>query len=138
MSSSQLRKSISDKGLKITPQRVAVLEAFERLKHHPTTDQVIGFIRNYHPNIATGTVYKTLETFVEKGILCRVKTDRDIMRYDPVLTPHHHLYCETSGRIEDYLDEDLNDLLNEYFKNKGIPEFEIKEVILQIKGNFIK
>lgn len=136
MSSEQLREVLSERGLKVTPQRVAVLESFQKLKHHPTTDKVIAFIRKNHPNIATGTVYKTLETFVDKGILRRVKTDRDVMRYDPILTPHHHLYCEKSGRIEDYMDEELDALVMDYFSSKGIPDFEIKEIILQIKGNF--
>ena len=137
MSSEQLREILSERGLKITPQRVAVLESFQKLKHHPTTDKVIAFIRKNHPNIATGTVYKTLETFVEKGILRRVKTDRDVMRYDPILAPHHHMYSEESGRIEDYFDEDLDAMVMDYFKNKGISGFEIKEIVLQIKGNFI-
>lgn len=136
MSSIHIRQTLSANGLKVTPQRVAVLESFQELKHHPTTDQIIGFIRKNHPNIATGTVYKTLETFVEKGILNRVKTDRDIMRYDPILSPHHHMYCEDSGRIEDYFDEELNSMLADYFERKKIPGFRIREVILQIKGHY--
>ena len=136
MGSQNIRNQLSENGLKVTPQRVAVLEAFQSLKHHPTTDEVIGFIRKHHPNIATGTVYKTLETFVEKGILRRVKTERDVMRYDPILIPHHHMYSEETGRIEDYFDDSLDQLLKSYFKDKKLPGFEIEEVILQIKGNF--
>lgn len=136
MKPSNIRKILKNKGLKITPQRTAVMESFQRLKHHPTTDQVIGFIRKHHPNIATGTVYKTLDTFVEKGILRRVKTDRDVMRYDPVSDLHHHLYEEGSERIEDYFDETLNNLLFDHFNKKGIPDFQISEITLQIKGKF--
>jgi Fur family peroxide stress response transcriptional regulator len=136
MSAIETRKLLTDKGLKVTPQRLAVLESFQRLEQHPTTDKIIGFIRKNHPNIATGTVYKTLETFVEKGLLKRVKTDRDVMRYDPILEPHHHMYCEETGKIEDYFDDELNDLIKNHFENRTIPGFEIKEVILQIKGDF--
>lgn len=138
MDTAPMRKQLSEKGLKITPQRIAVLESFNQLKHHPTTEQIIDFIRKHHPNIATGTVYKTLDTFVEKGILSRVKTDRDIMRYDPITTAHHHLYEHDSARIEDYFDDELNVLLREYFNRKQIPDFEIREIILQIKGKFRK
>ena len=137
MSSQDIRRLLSENGLKITPQRVAVLDSFQKLKQHPTTDQIIAFIRKHHPNIASGTVYKTLDTFVEKGLLKRVKTDRDVMRYDPILTPHHHMYDEGSGRIEDYFDEDLNALLTDYFNKKDLQDFKIREVILQIKGRFI-
>lgn len=136
MPKDQIGGILKDKGLKITPQRVAILESFQHFQHHPTAEQVITFIRNNHPNIATGTVYKTLETFVFKGILNRVKTDRDIMRYDPILEPHHHLYDEDSERIEDYFDDELNLLLANYFQNKNIPGFNIQEIVLQIRGKF--
>ncbi len=136
MNSLQTRKLLSDNGLKVTPQRVAVLESFHELEQHPTTEKIIGFIRGNHPNISTGTIYKTLETFVEKGILKRVKTDRDVMRYDPILEPHHHMYCEQTGRIEDYFDDELNELISDYFNRKELPGFQVREFILQIKGNF--
>ena len=136
MNSPPARNLLASKGLKVTPQRVAVLDYFNELTHHPTTEQIIGFIRKNHPNIASGTVYKTLKTFIEKGILKRVKTDRDIMRYDPILEPHHHMYCEETGQIADYFDHELNDLIEDYFTRKSLPGFRIREVVLQIKGNF--
>ncbi len=136
MNRDTIRSLISGKGLKITPQRIAVLEAFNQSFNHPTADRIIEFIRQHHPNIASGTVYKTLETFVEKGILQKVKTDKDIMRYDSITDPHHHLYCVESDRIEDYNDEELNLLIHEYFAKKEIPGFEIEDIKLQIKGKF--
>ncbi len=62
---------LSGAGLKITPQRIAVLEAIISLKNHPTAENIAEYIKANHPNIATGTVYKTLETFVEKGLAKR-------------------------------------------------------------------
>ena len=44
----------------------------------------------------------------------------------------------TAYRIEDYFDERLNTLLSDYFKRNKIPEFEIKDINLQIIGNFKK
>jgi hypothetical protein len=43
-------------------------------KHYNLPENIIDFIKTNHPNIATGTVYKTLETFVEKGLIKKVKT----------------------------------------------------------------
>lgn len=128
---------LTDKGLKITPQRLAVLDALRRLHNHPTPEQVCRMIKSSHPHIAIGTVYKTLETFVEKGILKKVKTDGDVMRYDDVTHCHHHLYCADSQRIEDYFDDELNTLLDDYFKRKQIPNFNVDEVRLHINGRFV-
>ena len=95
---------IKSSNLKVTPQRVAVLEALNNLKDHPTADRIKEYVVKNHPNIAVGTIYKTLETFVEKGLVKKVKTERDIMRYDAILDKHHHLYCEDTERIEDFFD----------------------------------
>ena len=67
-----IRNKFSEKGLKITPQRVVILEAIYKLNNHPTTDNIIEYIRESHPNIATGTVYKVLETLVENDLISKV------------------------------------------------------------------
>ena len=137
MNSISITGSLKKAGLKITPQRIAVFEAVIELKNHPTAEQVIDFIKLNHPHIATGTVYKTLDTFVEKGLIKKVKTDRDIMRYDAMTDPHHHLYCASSDRIEDFLDTELLRMIEQYFEKHEIPNFKIEDIKLQIIGEFL-
>lgn len=132
------RQTLINNKLRVTPQRMAVLESVSELKDHPTAERIIDFIKINHPNIAIGTVYKILETFVNLGIINKVKTDSDYMRYDFVTDKHHHLYCAESDRIEDYFDNELNQVLENYFSDKDIPGFNIKDVKLQIIGNFSK
>jgi len=127
---------LKDSNLKVTPQRIAVLEALNNLKEHPTADKIKEYVVKNHPNIAVGTIYKTLETFVEKGLVKKVKTEQDVMRYDAILDKHHHLYCEDTNRIEDFFDDQLNEMLEEYFKRKKIHNFKVKDIKLQIIGTF--
>lgn len=130
------RTGLKKSGLRVTPQRLAVYEAVDMLHDHPTADEVSQFIRKKHPDIATGTVYKTLDTLVAKDILRRVKTDSGLLRYDAVKDTHHHIYCTHCDRIEDYYDEELNEILHSYFRNKTIPSFRIEEIKLQIVGMY--
>ena len=58
------------------------------------------------------------------------------MRYDAVLSNHHHLYCAETDRIEDYEDENLNHLISEYFTKNKIKNFKVQEIKLQITGQF--
>ncbi len=127
---------LKNSNLKVTPQRIAVFEALNTLKNHPTADNIKEYVVRNHPNVAVGTIYKTLDTFVEKGLVKRVKTEEDVMRYDAILDKHHHLYCEETERIEDFFDDELNDLLEDYFKKKKIPNFKVKDIKLQIIGSF--
>jgi Fur family peroxide stress response transcriptional regulator len=132
----EFRQQLKHKGLKVTPQRLIVLEAMHELDHHPTTDHIYEFIRKSHPNIARGTVYKVLDVLSANQLIRKVKTESDIMRYDGVLQKHHHLYCAESDRIEDYADDELDEMLEEYFRKKDIKGFRIEDIILQIKGRF--
>jgi len=129
-----LKNKLSEKGLKITPQRLFILEAIYNI-NHPSADDIIKYISPKHPNIATGTVYKVLEKFVEKGLIKKITTDKDIVRYDGFVSHHHHIYINNSNIIEDYVDEELDMLLKEYFKKKKLPGISIEEITLQIKGN---
>lgn len=131
-----IKSRLTEKGLKVTPQRMAVLEAIYSMNNHPTVENITEFIRKDQPNIAVGTVYKVLDTLVENGIIKRVTTESDLMRYDGILEQHHHLYCAVSDRIEDYSDPELDQIIDDYFRKKGIPGFRIDEIKLQIKGRF--
>lgn len=130
------RKLLREKGLKVTPQRLAVFEAVDLLHNHPTADEVSQSIRKKHPDIATGTVYKTLDILAEKEILKRVKTDSGLLRYDAVNDKHHHIYCSHCNRIEDYYDSELTALIYSHFERKQIPDFKIWDIKLEIVGEY--
>jgi len=136
ISEEETNRRLKEAGLKVTPQRHAILEAVLALGNHPTAESVAEYVRNTHPGIAVGTIYKVLDALVNKGLIIRVKTDKDAMRYDGILTSHHHVYCSETEKIEDYIDEDLDKLLEDYFRKKSIRNFEIENITLQIKGNF--
>lgn len=134
----QIRDKLVEKGLKITPQRMAILDALYSLSNHPTAEMIMEYIKNTHPGIASATVYKVLDTLVENQLIKRVKTDKDIMRYDGITENHHHLYCSESEEIKDYKNEKLDQLLIAFFKKNEIDDFEIEEIKLQINGRFLK
>ena len=138
ISNSQIRDKLVEKGLKVTPQRIAILEAIYTLNNHPTAEMIMNYIKDTHPGIASATVYKVLDALVENQLIKRVKTDKDIMRYDGILENHHHLFCSESEEIKDYMNEELDQLLAAFFKKNGRDDFKIEEIKLQINGKFIK
>ncbi|MDD4193101.1 MAG: transcriptional repressor [Mangrovibacterium sp.] len=136
--SQHIREKFMEKGLKVTPQRIAILEAIYRLDSHPTAEQIIDDIRPTHPNIATGTVYNVLDVLVNNGLVKKVKTEKDVMRYDGQTETHHHLYCMECDYIEDYYDKPLDEMIRKYLEENRIDNFIIEDVRLQINGRFIK
>ncbi|MDP3463598.1 MAG: transcriptional repressor [Bacteroidales bacterium] len=136
MKPEEISNRLIEKGLKVTPQRIAILEAIVTLNNHPSAEGIIEYIRKNHPHIATATVYKVLDALESSGLIRKVKTDKDLMRYDAVMENHHHLYCSDSDRIEDYNNTQLNEMLATYFERNGIPGFTIEDIKLQIIGRF--
>jgi len=131
-----IREMIAEKGLKVTPQRMAILEAVHDLQNHPTAERIKEHIQRNHPSIAVGTIYKTLEKLEEKGLIEKVKTEKDVMRYDLITQKHHHLYDKNSDRIEDYFDEELNKILEDYFKKHDIKNFKLEDFKIHLTGEF--
>jgi len=132
-----IRNILTVKGLKITPQRIAILQSVRTLQCHPTAENIIDCVQSHNPNIAIGTIYKTLETFVAKGIIIKIETEDDKTRYDGILEKHHHLHCTATDKIGDYYDTELDELLNDYFAKKEISGFAIDDIRLHIDGKFI-
>ncbi len=135
MANKTIVKILVENNLRVTPQRIAVLESVLSLEFHPTAEDVVDLLRINYPSISMGTVYKNLEIFVKKGILEKVKIDDDTIRYDHIKEKHHHLFYTDSESIIDYFDPDLNQILDKYFRKKKIPDFHIDDYKLQITGH---
>jgi Fur family transcriptional regulator, peroxide stress response regulator len=128
-------QQIQKSGLKITPQRVAVMQALHKLEH-PRAEDIFRDVSGQMPGISPATVYNTLEALVQRKIIRKVHTDAGIMRYDAICEQHHHLYCSNSDRMGDYFDDELDKMLKEYFRQKKIKGFRIKDIKVQLMGEF--
>jgi len=133
----EIHEKISRNGLKVTHQRMVIYGAVAGMTHHPTADHIFEAIHEENPSISLGTVYKTLDTFVEKGILKKVFTTNGQMRYDPRTENHGHIYCSNTDEIIDYYDKDLNEVIVQFFKKKRVNNLMINNITLQINARKI-
>ncbi|MEL7004367.1 MAG: transcriptional repressor [Bacteroidota bacterium] len=133
----EIVKQISQAGLKVTHQRIVILKAASAMDSHPSTEQIYEAIKSDNPTLSLATVYKTLETFVQSGLLSKVSTDSGQMRYDPKLDSHGHIYCDNTKEIIDYYDEELNNIIVDFFKKKKVNNLRIRNITLNINGDKI-
>jgi Fur family peroxide stress response transcriptional regulator len=131
-----LKSRLRDKGLKATPRRISILGAIIELNNHPAAEEIVSFLRKRNLNIATATVYKALDILATKKVINKVETEKNIIRYDAIMEPHHHLISTESGLITDYDNEEISRIINKYFEENKISDFEIEEIKLQITGKF--
>lgn len=123
--------------IKATHQREVILNTVLKCKNHPTTEQVYELTKKEIPSISLATVYKTLETFADKGIISKTLTIEGQARYDPNLNAHGHIYSSNSNEIIDYVDDELNTVISNFFKMKKVKNFHIKKISLNIIGDKI-
>jgi Fur family peroxide stress response transcriptional regulator len=97
-------------GLNVTPQRLAVYKALISDDSHPSPDTIHKTVKPDFPTISFATVYKILETFEKKGIISKVTTLHNTLRYDSVTKRHHHIICVNCKKIIDLKSKDLDSL----------------------------
>ncbi len=90
-----------DIGLKLTPQRIAILDYLDGNKDHPSAEDIYKAVSKRFPTMSFATVYNTLETLRQRSSLLELTIDPDKKRFDPNTEPHHHLICIRCKKIID-------------------------------------
>ena len=110
-----------DKKLKLTPQRLAVFQYLKSTKGHPSAEVIYKALQPNYPTMSLATVYKTLNTLVEIGLIQELNVGEGNFRYDSTITEHGHIQCLACGRVDDLCNIDfsnLNTLVSEDSKYK--------------------
>jgi Fur family peroxide stress response transcriptional regulator len=102
----ELTDRFRSRGLKVTPQRQAIFRILHESGVHPTAEAVHAELTREMPTISLRTVYQTLNDLAGMGELHALDLGTGSARFDPNLDPHHHLVCDTCGRVTD-LDADF-------------------------------
>lgn len=90
-----------DIGLKLTPQRLAILQYLEGNKEHPSAEDIYRAVHRKYPTMSLATVYSTLSALKDRGSVLELTLDPDKKRYDPDTGLHNHLICISCRRIVD-------------------------------------
>lgn len=97
----QMIQGLRGAGLKLTPQRLAIVEAFADDPTHPTAQEIFERLQRRLPTMSFATVYTTLDTLAAAG-LCTVRAlSPGPARFDPNVAPHGHAVCDACGALID-------------------------------------
>jgi Fur family transcriptional regulator, stress-responsive regulator len=94
-------QSLREAGLRVTHQRVAVLDAVRRLPH-ADTDSLIHAVRAETGDISHQAVYDVLKALTEARLVRKIQPLGHVARYEGrVDDNHHHVVCRGCGAIAD-------------------------------------
>ncbi|MDA8278634.1 MAG: Fur family transcriptional regulator [Actinomycetota bacterium] len=96
-SSLNISETLRGAGLQVTAQRLAVIDAVSR-RPHATADEIEELVRLEIGSISRQSVYDTLTTLTDKGLLRRIQPAKSAARFEQrVDDNHHHLVCRGCG-----------------------------------------
>ena len=90
------------------------------MKRHVTANEVYEFIKEAHPTIGKGTVYRNLDILVEEGALRKVEVPDGPNRFDFTLKNHYHVRCVKCGEVSDVDMDEMPNLLERIHDTHGI------------------
>ncbi len=117
--SGHITDKLIEKGYRLTPQRMMVLQAIENSADHISAEEIYAQVVARYPHVNISTVYRTLDLLKRLGLVTETDMGGGRVRYHPAdKGHHHHLICRQCGRIID-LDESVlyplrERLLSEY------------------------
>ena len=91
---------LKDNGLKVTFQRMTILEHIER-HGHMSIDDIYEEVVKLHPSLSLATVYKNIILMLENAVLVEVPITGKKSKYELVKDDHIHLVCTECGEVED-------------------------------------
>lgn len=134
VSNHQLEEAINKlkkAGVRITPQRHAVLEYLLTSHSHPTADEIYRALESKFPNMSVATVYNNLRILKELGLVKELTYGDDSSRFDINSEEHYHIICEECGKIVDFHYPTLDEIESLAQKVSG---FEISHHRMELYG----
>jgi len=104
-------KKLSERGYRMTPQRLMIVSAIESSDGHISAEEIYAQVVAKYPHVNISTVYRTLELLKELGLVTETNLGEGRVRYHPAgKGHHHHLVCTGCGAVIDLDEASLSSL----------------------------
>lgn len=130
---SRCAEYLAKKGLKSTIQRDLIINEFCRQKGHITAEELYTKLRKKHSSLGLATVYRTLKILTEGKLAHERRFNDGYTRYELTHddSHHDHLVCIECGRVEEFENDEIEELQNKVAAEYG---FTINEHKLELYG----
>jgi Fur family transcriptional regulator, peroxide stress response regulator len=127
----QLAKRLKEQHISVTPQRLEIMKSIMSRYDHPSADNIYQEVRRQLPMISFNTVYKTLETFCQLGLIIKINPLHEVARYDGNVSPHTHMVCIRCHKVMDLHWQWPEEVP---FPDPGTVDFKVESVAVHLFG----
>lgn len=120
---------LKEHNIKITPQRLAIIQLMDQYGHISVRD-IYEKIKESFPSLSLATVYKNINAMMDNQFINELKIVGQDNKYELAKERHSHLICRNCGEIEDVY-VDTTSLA------KSVPDesgFQVEEISIQFFG----
>lgn len=123
---------LKEKNIKITKNRLLLLETMEKLNKAFNVDDIYESLKNNNHKINISTIYRNINTFYENGILDKITEVNGIIYYQLQQTNHfHYLICTQCSQIISLEECPLKEIEEKLSKKTG---YTIESHNLEFRG----
>jgi Fur family ferric uptake transcriptional regulator len=128
----QLKKIIRSIGVKVTDQRMVILQEILAGADHVTAQAVFESVKHKNSAIGFATVYRFLRTLTDHKVLSEVRVQGLPARYEWANKEHHdHISCTSCGKINEFENDEIEKLQLQIAKNLG---YQMTNHIMELYG----
>ena len=123
-------------GIRVTNQRIIVLQEAYSGEKHFTADDLLTRINAERNRVCKASIYNTLKLFARKGLIKTLGVKQSSTIYDSCVEPHHHFYNVDTEEITDITEGLI--VLNPWPEpppGKEITAFEVVMWVQNLKEN---
>ena len=117
------------RGIRVTPQRLAVYRTLAEDLTHPSADLVYQRMSERLPGMSRATVYRTLEFLERENLIRRVSAPGAAGRVDANIDRHQHLFCRVCGSMQDVTLPELHPA-----RLPAVSGFKVEELDIRLVG----
>jgi Fur family ferric uptake transcriptional regulator len=112
---------LREHNLPVTAQRLAIAEVLLTSEHHLSAEEVAKEVSARGRSVGTATVYRTIDTLLESGLLVERDFGEGFRRFEPArdVPNHEHLVCTQCGKVEEFRDERLERMTTIVAESRG-------------------
>lgn len=127
----QAVQKLKTTGVRMTPQRHAILSFLVDTTMHPSVDEIYKALADRFPNMSVATVYNNLKVFIDTGLVKEMTYGDGASRFDADLSEHYHAICESCGKIVDFSYPRLDEIEH---AAKAKTNFKVKGHRMEVYG----
>ncbi|MDI6808073.1 MAG: Fur family transcriptional regulator [Candidatus Eisenbacteria bacterium] len=105
-----LKERFTRSGVKLTHQRLEIFREVAISVDHPDAETICKGVRERVPTVSLDTVYRTLWSLLDLGIITTIGPPRGRMRFDANMGSHHHFICTKCGMTRDFCSKQFDQL----------------------------